>query len=88
MERVVGEHQLFSQGLQELQSWVSEAQEILETCRNPTADKSVLLTRMNQLEVLLPYTHKRDDRINLLTLAVIVIYAPRQRIMGFFPNCM
>lgn len=57
MERVVGEHQLFSQGLQELQSWVSEAQQILETCRSPTADKNVLLTRMSQLEVLVLWYH-------------------------------
>lgn len=54
----MGEHQLFSQGLQELQSWVSEARQILETCRAPTADKSVLLTRMSQLEVQLLFTHQ------------------------------
>lgn len=51
VERVVGEHQLFSQGLQELQNWVSESQQVLKTCRSLTSDKSVLITRMGQLEV-------------------------------------
>lgn len=51
VERVVGEHQLFSQGLQELQNWVSESKQVLKTCRCPTSDKSVLITRMGQLEV-------------------------------------
>lgn len=55
VERVVGEHQLFSQGLQELQNWVSESQQVLQTCRSPTSDKSVLLTRMGQLEVHILY---------------------------------
>ncbi|MCJ8743979.1 hypothetical protein PDJAM_G00100910, partial [Pangasius djambal] len=66
VERVVGEHQLFSQGLQELQSWVSEAQQILETCRTPTADKSVLLTRMSQLEELLAARQEREIQLKML----------------------
>ncbi|KAF4071108.1 hypothetical protein AMELA_G00281340 [Ameiurus melas] len=66
VERVVGEHQLFSQGLQELQSWVSEARQILETCRAPTADKSVLLTRMSQLEELLAARQEREIQLKML----------------------
>ncbi|XP_060722109.1 nesprin-1 isoform X2 [Tachysurus vachellii] len=66
VERVVGEHQLFSQGLQELQSWVSEAQQILETCRSPNADKSVLLTRMSQLEELLAARQEREIQLKML----------------------
>lgn len=55
VERVVGEHQLFSQGLEELQNCVTESQQVLKTCRSPTSDKSVLITRMDQLEVHLLY---------------------------------
>ncbi|TSR99415.1 Nesprin-1 [Bagarius yarrelli] len=66
VERVVGEHQLFSQGLQELQSWVSEALQILETCRTPNADKSVLLTRMSQLEELLAARQEREIQLKML----------------------
>lgn len=51
IERIVGEHRLFSQGLTELQNWVSEAERILNTCLSPTADKTVLEDRMIQLEV-------------------------------------
>ena len=51
IERIVGEHRLFSHGLKELQDWVYEAQSVLNTCLSPTADKSVLEDRMIQLEV-------------------------------------
>uniref|UniRef100_A0AAR2JHF7 Spectrin repeat containing, nuclear envelope 1b n=1 Tax=Pygocentrus nattereri TaxID=42514 RepID=A0AAR2JHF7_PYGNA len=66
IERVVGEHQLFSQGLQELQSWVLEAQEILETCQSATANKSVLITRMGQLEALLTARQEREIQLKML----------------------
>uniref|UniRef100_A0A8B9RI12 Spectrin repeat containing, nuclear envelope 1a n=1 Tax=Astyanax mexicanus TaxID=7994 RepID=A0A8B9RI12_ASTMX len=66
IERVVGEHQLFSQGLQELQSWVSEAQKILETCRSTTADKSMLVTRMGHLEDLLTARQEREIQLKML----------------------
>lgn len=51
IERIVGEHRLFSQGLKELQDWVCEAQRVLSSCVSPTTDKSVLEDRMLQLEV-------------------------------------
>lgn len=51
IERIVGEHRLFSQGLKELQDWVCEAQRVLHTCNTTTTDKSVLEDRMLQLEV-------------------------------------
>lgn len=51
IERIVGEHRLFSQGLKELQDWVCEAQRVLNTCISATTDKSVLEDRMLQLEV-------------------------------------
>lgn len=51
IERIVGEHRLFSQGLKELQDWVCEAQRVLNTCISITADKGVLEERMLHLEV-------------------------------------
>lgn len=51
IERIVGEHRLFSQGLKELQDWVCEAQRVLNTCISTTTDKSVLEARMLHLEV-------------------------------------
>lgn len=51
IERIVGEHRLFSQGLKELQDWVCEAQRVLGTCISTTTDKGVLEDRMLQLEV-------------------------------------
>lgn len=51
IERIVGEHRLFSQGLKELQDWVCEAQRVLSSCNSTTTDKGVLEERMLQLEV-------------------------------------
>ncbi|KAF3849912.1 hypothetical protein F7725_019631 [Dissostichus mawsoni] len=53
IERIVGEHRLFSQGLKELQDWVCEAQRVLHTCNTTTTDKSVLEDRMLQLEMVI-----------------------------------
>lgn len=47
----MGEHQLFSQGLKELQDWLCEAQRVLNTCITSTTDKRTLDDRMLQLEV-------------------------------------
>ncbi|XP_067272909.1 nesprin-1 isoform X4 [Pseudorasbora parva] len=66
VERVVGEHQLFSQGLQELQNWVSESQQVLKTCRCPTSDKNVLISRMGQLEALLAACQGREIQLKML----------------------
>lgn len=51
IERIVGEHQLFSLGLKELQDWICEAERVLSTCISTTTDKGVLDDRMLQLEV-------------------------------------
>lgn len=57
IDRIVGEHRLFSQGLKELQDWVCEAQRVLNTCISTTTDKGVLEDRMLQLEV------RRDKKV-------------------------
>lgn len=57
IDRIVGEHRLFSQGLKELQDWVCEAQRVLNTCISTTTDKGVLEDRMLQLEV------RRDNKV-------------------------
>lgn len=51
IDRIVTEHQLFSQGLKELQNWVADTSHMLQTYCAPTADKSVLDSRMIKLEV-------------------------------------
>lgn len=51
IDRIVAEHQLFSQGLKELQNWVLDTSHMLQTYCAPTADKSVLDSRMIKLEV-------------------------------------
>ncbi|TRY57107.1 hypothetical protein DNTS_023982 [Danionella cerebrum] len=66
IERVALEHQLFSQGLQELQNWVSESQQVLKTCACPTSDKSVLMSRMGQLETLLTACQGREIQLKML----------------------
>ncbi|XP_031656062.1 nesprin-1 isoform X1 [Oncorhynchus kisutch] len=66
IERIVGEHRLFSQGLTELQNWVSEAERILNTCLSPTADKTVLEDRMIQLEALLAARQEREIQLKML----------------------
>ena len=57
IERIVGEHRLFSEGLKELQDWVCEAQRVIRTCTSTTTDKGVLEDRMLQLEV------RRDEMV-------------------------
>lgn len=51
IERIVGEHHLFSRGLKELLDWLCEAQRVLNICVSTTTDKGVLEDRMLQLEV-------------------------------------
>lgn len=51
MDRIVAEHQQFSQGLKELQDWMADAVQMLESYCHPSADKSVLDSRMAKLEV-------------------------------------
>ncbi|XP_028253699.1 nesprin-1 [Parambassis ranga] len=66
IERIVGEHRLFSQGLKELQDWVCEAQRVLSTCISTTTDKSVLEDRMLQLEALLAARQEREIQLKML----------------------
>lgn len=66
IERIVGEHRLFSQGLKELQDWVSEAQRVLNCCLSPTTDKSVLEDRMLQLDALLAARQEREIQLKML----------------------
>ncbi|XP_033998692.1 nesprin-1 isoform X2 [Trematomus bernacchii] len=66
IERIVGEHRLFSQGLKELQDWVCEAQRVLHTCNTTTTDKSVLEDRMLQLEALLAARQEREIQLKML----------------------
>ncbi|XP_019750512.1 nesprin-1 isoform X11 [Hippocampus comes] len=66
IERVVGEHRLFSQGLKELQEWVREAQIVLTTCTSTTSDKAVLEDRMVQLEALLAARQEREIQLKML----------------------
>lgn len=51
IDRIVTEHQLFSQGLKELQNWAADTSHMLHTYCAPTADKNVLDSRMIKLEV-------------------------------------
>lgn len=62
IERIVGEHRLFSEGLKELQDWVCEAQRVISACTSSTTDKGVLEDRMLQLEVRM---HTMDGRSDL-----------------------
>ncbi|XP_077366762.1 nesprin-1 isoform X9 [Festucalex cinctus] len=66
IERVVGEHRMFSQGLKELQEWVCEAQSTLSTCTSTTSDKAVLEDRMIQLEALLAARQEREIQLKML----------------------
>ncbi|CAB1447010.1 unnamed protein product, partial [Pleuronectes platessa] len=66
IERIVGEHRLFSQGLKELQDWVCEAQRVLSTCISATTDKGVLEDRMLQLEALLSARQEREIQMKML----------------------
>ncbi|XP_026197444.1 nesprin-1 isoform X3 [Anabas testudineus] len=66
IERIVGEHRLFSQGLKELQDWVCEAQRVLNTCISITADKGVLEERMLHLEALLAARQEREIQLKML----------------------
>jgi len=56
IDRIATEHQLFSQGLKELQNWVADTSHMLQTYCAPTADKHVLDSRMIKLEV----THRSE----------------------------
>ncbi|XP_056332551.1 nesprin-1-like isoform X4 [Danio aesculapii] len=66
IERMVSEHQLFSQGLKELQNWVSDTSHMLQTYCTPTADKNVLDSRMIKLEALLTARQEKEIQLKML----------------------
>ncbi|KAJ8270593.1 hypothetical protein GJAV_G00116870 [Gymnothorax javanicus] len=66
IERIVSEHQLFSQGLRELQNWVADANHMLQTYCAPTADKNVLDSRMIKLEALLTARQEKEIQLKML----------------------
>uniref|UniRef100_A0AAV2JAL2 Calponin-homology (CH) domain-containing protein n=1 Tax=Knipowitschia caucasica TaxID=637954 RepID=A0AAV2JAL2_KNICA len=66
IERIVNEHQLFSQGLKELQNWVADTSHMLQTYCAPTVDKSVLDSRMIKLEALLTARQEKEIQIKML----------------------
>lgn len=51
MDRIVAEHQQFSHDLKELQDWMADAIQMLESYCHLTADKNALDSRMAKLEV-------------------------------------
>ncbi|RXM34940.1 Nesprin-1 [Acipenser ruthenus] len=66
IERIVSEHQLFSQGLKELQDWVADANHMLVSYCSPTADKNVLDSRMSKLEALLAARQEKEIQLKML----------------------
>lgn len=58
MDRVVAEHQQFSHSIKDLEDWVADAVHMLDSYCHPTADKSVLDSRMLKLEVWKQQTPK------------------------------
>ncbi|XP_029943278.1 nesprin-1-like [Salarias fasciatus] len=66
IERIVSEHQQFSQGLQDLQTWVSDTAHTLQTYCAPTADRAVLDCRMVKLEALLTARQEKEIQLKVL----------------------
>uniref|UniRef100_A0A672NJW8 Nesprin-1-like n=1 Tax=Sinocyclocheilus grahami TaxID=75366 RepID=A0A672NJW8_SINGR len=66
IDRIVSEHQLFSQGLKELQNWVADTSHMLQTYCTPTADKNVLDSRMIKLEALLTARQEKEIQLKML----------------------
>ncbi|XP_073726049.1 nesprin-1 isoform X5 [Misgurnus anguillicaudatus] len=66
IDRIVSEHQLFSQGLKELQNWIADTSHMLQTYCTPTADKNVLDSRMIKLEALLTARQEKEIQLKML----------------------
>ncbi|XP_045574102.1 nesprin-1 isoform X3 [Salmo salar] len=66
IDRIVTEHQLFSQGLKELQNWVADTSHMLQTYCTPTADKNVLDSRVIKLEALLTARQEKEIQLKML----------------------
>ncbi|XP_062833321.1 nesprin-1 isoform X16 [Anolis carolinensis] len=66
MDRIVAEHQHFSHDLKELQDWMSDAIQMLESYCHPTADKNALDSRMAKLEGLLSIKQEKEIQMKML----------------------
>uniref|UniRef100_UPI00398E76DD nesprin-1 n=1 Tax=Pristiophorus japonicus TaxID=55135 RepID=UPI00398E76DD len=66
VQRTVTEHQQFSQGLKELQDWLSDARHMLESYCTPTADKNMLDSRMAKVEALLALRQEKEIQLKMV----------------------
>ncbi|KAJ7400746.1 hypothetical protein BTVI_102513 [Pitangus sulphuratus] len=66
MDRIVAEHQQFSHGVKDLQDWVADAVHMLDSYCHPTADKSVLDSRMLKLESLLAVKQEKEIQMKII----------------------
>ncbi|XP_062428373.1 nesprin-1 isoform X2 [Rhea pennata] len=66
MDRVVAEHQQFSHSIKDLQDWMADAVHMLESYCHPTADKSVLDSRMLKLEGLLAVKQEKEIQMKMV----------------------
>ncbi|NXT73431.1 SYNE1 protein, partial [Zapornia atra] len=66
MDRVVAEHQQFLHSVKDLQDWVADAVHMLDSYCHPTADKSVLDSRMLKLEGLLALKQEKEIQMKMV----------------------
>ncbi|KAJ7342117.1 hypothetical protein JRQ81_009049, partial [Phrynocephalus forsythii] len=66
MDRIVAEHQQFSHDLKELQDWMGDAIQMLESYCHPTADKNALDSRMAKLEGLLSVKQEKEIQMKMV----------------------
>ncbi|KAM7172376.1 nesprin-1 isoform 3-T4 [Macrochelys suwanniensis] len=66
MDRIVAEHHQFSHAMKELQDWMADAVHMLESYCLPTADKSVLDSRMLKLERLLSLKQEKEIQMKMM----------------------
>ncbi|XP_013912844.1 PREDICTED: nesprin-1-like [Thamnophis sirtalis] len=66
MDRIVAEHQQFSHGLKELQDWMADTIQVLESYCCPTADKNALDNRMAKLEAILSLRQEKEIQMKMV----------------------
>ncbi|XP_078239370.1 nesprin-1 isoform X9 [Pogona vitticeps] len=66
MDRIVAEHQQFSHDLKELQDWMADAIQMLESYCHPTAEKNALDSRMAKLEGLLSVKEEKEIQMKMV----------------------
>ncbi|XP_010149958.1 PREDICTED: nesprin-1-like, partial [Eurypyga helias] len=66
MDRVVAEHQQFLHSVKDLQDWVADAVHMLDSYCHPTADRSVLDSRMLKLEGLLAVKQEKEIQMKMV----------------------